>query len=151
MEMFTIGKLAKETGFSARAIRFYEKIGLLPKAERSFSSGYRLYTKADIKRLRLVRRFKLLGFRLSQIRNIVASLKGKDCECRRLRPQLRRLVAQELQEIERKIIALTRLRAELEEVQKTSTKVPLPQGFCLCSETPLMQLRSKARVEMHVP
>lgn len=142
--------MAKETGLSVKAIRFYEKIGLMPASERSFGSGYRLYTEGDIRRLRLIRRFKLLGLKLSEIKEIVASLKlkGKGCDCKRIRPHLRRSVNQQLQEIERKISELTHLREELRKIHRKSETLPLPEGFCLCSETPLVQLRSKSGLEI---
>lgn len=148
-----IGDVAKETGLSVKAIRFYEKIRLIPASERSFGSGYRLYTEGDIRRLRLIQRFKLLGLKLSEIKEIVASLKlkGEGCDCNRIRPHLRRSVDQQLREIERKINELTHLRLELKKIQKGSDKLPLPQGFCLCSETELVPLRSKSGLQILEP
>ena len=150
MQALKIGEVSKETGLSVKAIRFYERIGLIPASQRSFGSGYRLYTEADIRRLRLLQRFKLLGLKLSEIKEIVASLKlkGRGCDCSRIRPHLRRSVDQQLQEIERKISELTHLRQELKKIQKNSDRVPLPQGFCLCSEAPLIPLRSKSGREI---
>lgn len=145
-----IGEVAKETGLSVKAIRFYEKIGLIPASERSFGSGYRLYTEQDARRLRLIQRFKLLGLKLSEIKEIVASLKlkGEGCDCDGIKPHLRRTVDQQLEEIGRKINELSHLRLELKKIQERSDKVPLPQGFCLCSETELVPLRSKAGREI---
>jgi DNA-binding transcriptional MerR regulator len=145
-----IGEVSKETGLSVKAIRFYEKIGLMPRPERSFGSGYRLYTEADVRRLRLLQRFKLLGLKLSEIKEIVAALKlkGKGCECSTIKPHLRRSVDQQLQEVERKIDELMHLRQELKKIQNNSDRVPLPQGFCLCSEPPLIPLRSKSGHEI---
>lgn len=153
MQPLKIGEAAKETGLSVKAIRFYEKIGLIPASERSFGSGYRLYTDGDIRRLRLIQRFKLLGLKLSEIKEIVASLKlkGVGCDCNRIRPHLRRTVNQRLEEIERKINELAHLRQELKKIQKRSDKLPLPQGFCLCSETELIPLRSKSGLEISKP
>jgi DNA-binding transcriptional MerR regulator len=54
MKPLKIGEVAKETGVSVKAIRFYEKIGLIPAPDRLFSSGYRLYTDRDVRRLRLI-------------------------------------------------------------------------------------------------
>jgi DNA-binding transcriptional MerR regulator len=148
MEPLKIGEVAKETGLSVKAIRFYEKIGLVPAPERTFSSGYRLYGERDVRRLRLIQRFKLLGLRLSQIKEIVASLKGEGCDCKRVKPHLHRLVGQQLQEIDKKIQELTHLRGELRKIQKGSNQVPLPQGFCLCSEIPYRPMRSRPGLEI---
>lgn len=148
MKQLKIGEVAKETGLSVKGIRFYEKIGLIPAPERTFSSGYRLYIERDVRRLRLIQRFKLLGLRLWQIKEIVESLKGKGCDCKRLKPHLQRSVSQQLQEIEKKIEELTHLKGELKKIQKESNKVPLPQGFCLCSQIPSQPMRSRPGLEI---
>jgi len=61
-----IGRVAKLADVAADTIRFYERIGLLPRAERSLS-GYRTYSPADVSRLRFIRRARTLGFSLDDI------------------------------------------------------------------------------------
>ncbi len=65
-----IGELAKRTGFSAKAIRYYELLGLLPEPERT-DSGYRLYDLNDVERLGFIEKAKHLGFSLDDIRDIL--------------------------------------------------------------------------------
>lgn len=142
MKPLKIGEVGKETGVSVKAIRFYEKIGLIPDPDRLFSSGYRLYTDRDIRRLRLIKRSKLLGLTLSQIKEIVDSLKGEGCDCNRLRPRLQKLVDQQLDDIDQQLRELTLLRTELKKIKKGTNKVPLPEGFCICSEIPVQLTRS---------
>ena len=142
MKALKIGEAAEETGISVKAIRFYEKIGLIPPAQRTFSSRYRLYTERDVRRLRLIKRVKLLGVRLWQIKEIVASLKGEGCDCNSLRPRLQKLVDEQLDEIDRKLRELMLLRTELKKIKKGTNKVPLPEGFCICSEIPVQLTRS---------
>jgi MerR family gold-responsive transcriptional activator of gol and ges genes len=55
-----IGKAARESGISAKMIRYYESIGLVPRANR-LDSGYREYSSADIELLRLIRRARDAG------------------------------------------------------------------------------------------
>ncbi len=136
MKALRIGVVAKETGLSVKAIRFYEKIGLIPAPEKDLSSGYRLYTETDLRRLRLIQRAKLLGLRLLQIKGIMELLKGKGCDCNRLKPRLQKLVDEQLEEIDRKLRELSLLKEELRKIQKGSGKTPLPRGFCICSEIP---------------
>ncbi len=143
MKRLRIGKVARETGLSVKAIRFYEKIGLIPSPGRTFSSGYRLYTETDLRRLRLIQRAKLLGLRLWQIKEIAESLKGQGCDCKRVKPRLKKLVDEQLQEIDRKLRELSLLKEELQKIQKGSEKAPLPQGFCICSEIPPRQMPSR--------
>ncbi len=148
MKSLKIGEVANETGVSVKAIRFYEKIGLIPAPDRLFSSGYRLYTDRDVKRLRLIKRSKLLGLKLSQIKEIVASFKGEGCNCSRLRPRLQKLVDKQLDEIDRQLRELTLLKTELVKIKKGTKRLRLPEGFCICSERPVQMTRSGQAIEV---
>jgi DNA-binding transcriptional MerR regulator len=65
-----IGKAAKESGISAKMIRYYESIGLVPRAER-LDSGYREYSSAAIELLRLIRRARDAGLSPQQAGELV--------------------------------------------------------------------------------
>ena len=66
-----ISKAAKSSGISAKMIRYYEQIGLIPDAKRN-DSGYRTYTEADIHTLGFIRRARDLGFTVKQIKGLLA-------------------------------------------------------------------------------
>lgn len=76
----TIGLLADTSGCNVPTIRYYEEIGLLPKAQRR-PNGHRIYSSADRDRLTFIRRSRDFGFSIEQIRQLidVAADVGGDC------------------------------------------------------------------------
>jgi len=69
-ELYTIGELARRTGLTVKAIRFYSDRGLVPPTDRS-PAGYRRYDVAAVARLDLVRSLRELGLDLGTIRRIL--------------------------------------------------------------------------------
>src|SRR6266478_9451757 len=65
-----IGQASKASGVSAKMIRYYESIALIPTAERT-AAGYRVYTPADVSTLQFIRRARTLGFSMERIQLLV--------------------------------------------------------------------------------
>ena len=65
-----IGEAASLTGVSAKMIRHYESIDLIPEAGRTFA-GYRIYTDNDLHRIRFIKRARTLGFSMKEITNLL--------------------------------------------------------------------------------
>ena len=106
----TIGELAAELQLDPKTIRYYEEVGLLPEPRRS-ESGYRLYSRYETERLRLVKRAKLLGLSLAEIKEIVEY--AIDGRCNALECHLLSLVEAKLGEIDQKIGDLVTFRENL--------------------------------------
>jgi DNA-binding transcriptional MerR regulator len=68
--MHQIGEVADAVGLSLRTIRHYEEVGVVVPSGRS-AGGFRLYTDAEVDRLRLVKRMKPLNFALGEIRDVL--------------------------------------------------------------------------------
>ena len=94
----TIGQAAKSSAVSAKMIRHYESIGLLPKAQRT-RSGYRLYDETDVHTLRFIQRARSLGFPLETIRTLLALWRNR----RRSSAQVKELSLRHVEDMERKI------------------------------------------------
>lgn len=103
-----IGDLAKATGTKVETVRYYERIGLMPPAERT-SANYRSYTPAHIDRLHFIRHARGLGFDISDIRSLLAlaDQPGRDCG------EVDRIASGHLHAVETKIAQLEVLRKEL--------------------------------------
>ena len=75
-----IGSLAKRTGTTAPTIRYYEEIGLLPKASRQMGSQ-RIYGEDDAQRLTFIRRCRAFGFSIEQVRLLTSLVQDRDRSC----------------------------------------------------------------------
>lgn len=71
-----IGAAARASGVSAKMIRYYEAIGLLPAAGRR-ANGYRVYSQAEVHELGFIRRARSLGFAVPQIAALLALWRDK--------------------------------------------------------------------------
>ena len=69
-EQLTIGELGRLTGLPVKRIHYYERRGLLEPTSRS-KAGYRLYGREEVARLEFIKRAKLLGLTLEEIRELV--------------------------------------------------------------------------------
>src|SRR5712692_8947566 len=101
-----IGELARKTGVTAKAIRFYERRRILPAATRA-ANGYRLYGDDAVELLRFVKQATGLGLTLAEIRDIVAIRQGGRPPC----THVHQLLRDKASELDRKL-------KDLVEVQK---------------------------------
>lgn len=103
-----IGEAARLTGVSAKMIRHYESIGLIPSADRR-ESNYRDYGHHDVHRLGFIRRARDLGFSIEEIRDLLR-LWGDQ---QRSSADVKALTLGHITELDRKITLLTEMRDTL--------------------------------------
>lgn len=110
----TIGELGRATGTKVETIRYYERIGLLPKPGRT-TGNYRAYSRAALDRLSFIRRARDLGFPLDQVRELLDLADDRQRSC----AAVDEITTAHLTSIDRKIADLTALRGELDRMLKS--------------------------------
>jgi len=104
-----IGDAARASGVSAKMIRHYESVKLLPAAQRSVS-GYRLYGSNDVHILRFIRRARDLGFSIDEIRGLLGLWQNR----RRSSRQVKALAQAHVDDLDVKIRKLRSMKSALE-------------------------------------
>jgi len=134
-----IGNVARTAGVSVQAVRYYERLALLPPAQRT-ESGYRVYPPEILERLRFIRQAQAVGFRLEEIREILRiKYAGRSpCNC------VRDMLQQKLENVEDQLAALASFRRQLQRTLKRARTLPrLPhRASAIC---PLIENISPAK------
>lgn len=104
-----IGEAAAAAGVSAKMVRHYEQIGLMPSAARS-DAGYRQYTDRDVSVLRFIRQSRRLGFSMEQIAELIGLWSNK----RRTSRMVKSIAQQHVDQLEERLRELTEMKQALE-------------------------------------
>lgn len=131
---YQIGELAARSGLTPDALRYYERLGLLPSPQRT-PGGFRVYTPAALDRLRFIKQAQALGLSLQEIGALVSYTdRGGLKRCQRVRDLL-----------QRKIADLDTRLAELQEFRRT-----LHGYFEECERTLAQRNRAECPVIEHL-
>ena len=103
-----IGEVAERAGVSAKTIRYYESVGLIPEAERA-GNGYREYHERDVRTLRFIQRARSLGFSVEDVGELLPLWADRS----RASADVRAIALRHVDEVERKIAELESVRDAL--------------------------------------
>ena len=104
----TIGRLAKQAGVNLETVRYYERRGLMPEPPRT-ASGYRIYSKDDVARIRFIKHAQELGFTLKEISELLSLRVSHDVSCAEVKNKAR----EKIEEIDKKIESLQEMKKVL--------------------------------------
>ena len=105
---FNIGQAASQSGVSAKMVRHYEALGLLPAVHRT-DAGYRQYGDRQIHTLRFIRRARDLGFRMAEIAELLKLWQNQD----RASADVKRIAQAHVADLERRIAGMEAMRQTL--------------------------------------
>jgi MerR family copper efflux transcriptional regulator len=106
--MMNIGRAAEASGVSAKMIRHYEAVKLLPAAGRTVA-GYRVYRDSDVHTLQFIRRARDLGFSMKEIAALVGLWRNRG----RVSGDVKKLAAWHMRQLDEKICELQAMRDAL--------------------------------------
>ena len=105
---FNIGQAASQSGVSAKMIRHYESLALLPAVRRT-DAGYRQYGEKEVHTLRFVRRARNLGFSMPEIAELLKLWQNK----RRASADVKRIAEAHVADLARRIAEMEAMRQTL--------------------------------------
>ena len=106
--LLNIGQVAKQTGVTVEAVRFYEKQGLIAVPQRT-DAGYRQYPLETVKRVKFIQHAKEVGFTLKDIGELLALRREPGTTC----TDIKLRATQKIEEVDQKIKDLMRIREAL--------------------------------------
>ena len=108
---FNIGQAAQQALVSAKMVRHYESLGLLPAIART-EAGYRQYTPKDVHTLRFIKRARSLGFSMPEIAELLALWHNK----RRSSASVKRIAAAHVDDLAQRIVELAAMQRTLQKL-----------------------------------
>ena len=109
MSRFNIGQAAAQSGVSAKMIRHYESLGLLPVVHRT-DAGYRQYGANEVHTLSFIRRGRALGFSMAEIAELLKLWQNKQ----RASADVKKIALTHVADLDRRIAEMTAMRNTLQ-------------------------------------
>lgn len=118
---YAIGAMSRETKVNIETIRYYERIGIMPKPDRT-EGGNRQYNHDQLKRLFFIKRCRELGFNIEEIRALLQMVDRADFTC----GEVHSMTTNHLTSVKRKISDLKRLERALKSMAAECSKGDVP-------------------------
>jgi len=119
---YAIGEVSRQTSVNIETIRYYERIAIMPKPDRT-SGGNRQYNHHQLKRLFFIRRCRELGFTLEEIRELLGMVDRDDFTCN----EVHAMTVRHLTSVKNKLADLKRLEVSLNDMVSQCSKGDVPQ------------------------
>ena len=133
-----IGEVASRSGVSRKALRLYERTGILPTPRRT-TAGYRMYEPETLSTLAFVARARRLGFHLDEIKEVVQIKRSGRCPC----PHVLDLVRQKVEALDRTLADLTEVRRGLQALLRSSARSSRSGKATVCHHIERLKMRER--------
>ena len=120
--VFAIGEMSRRTGVNIETVRYYEKIGLMPKPNRS-EGGNRLYNHVQLQRLFFIKRCREIGFSQSEIKALLSMVDHENITC----AEVHRVTTAHVADIRQRIKDLRKLEKVLTQMANECSRGDVPE------------------------
>ena len=120
--VYAIGEMSRRTGVNIETVRYYEKIGMMPKPKRS-EGGNRLYNTEQLQRLFFIKRCREIGFSQSEIKALLSMVDRDDVTC----AEVHSITTGHVADIRQKIKDLRKLEKVLTQMANECSQGDLPE------------------------
>lgn len=118
---YAIGAMSRETGVNIETIRYYERIGIMPKPDRT-EGGNRQFNHDQMKRLSFIKRCRELGFSIEEIRALLQMVDRADFTC----GEVHTMTIEHLSTVTKKVSDLQRMEKALRAMAAECSKGDVP-------------------------
>lgn len=117
-----IGEMSRRTGVKIETIRYYERIGEMPRPMRS-KGGQRLYDESQLNRLYFIKRSRELGFSLKEVRTLLMLIDAGELTCN----EVHKMTVDHQKQVRKKIADLKKLERALADLAAQCSLGDVPE------------------------
>ncbi len=119
---YSIGAMSNETGVHIETVRYYERIALMPKPDRT-GGGHRQYNHEQLKRLFFIKRGREIGFSIEELKTLLTMVDRDDISC----ADVHEITVDHLDQVRAKIRSLIKLESVLSDMAAECSSGDVPE------------------------